>query len=375
MINILQVIAPITFGGAENVLLSINSLIDKSHFSPFCCIFLNPKRGKNYLHERLKELNCDVSIIYMHKKFEINNISDLVRIIREKEIHLIHTHSYRSDVIGLIAAKITKRPIVSTVHGWTSTTGRVRVYEYVQKKVMRYFDTVIPVSQQINDELIQNRVRKNRLRKIHNIINYRNFSDDKVSSDLKNKYRIDSKTPSLGVIGRLSREKGHIILLKAITMIRKQYPNIKLFIIGDGDQESRLREFVKAEKMENTVFFCGFQKNVYPFYQLFDIFILPSLAEGIPLVLLEAMHFKKPIIASNVGGIPELIEHGVTGELIPSGEPMPLANAILKLLRDRQYAWQIGENGHKVLLKNYSPEGWIQEIEDVYRTVYEKRFI
>lgn len=371
MINVLQVIAPISFGGAENVLLSINRLMDKSRFSPIFSVFLNPRRGENELHERLKALKCDVSIIPMNRKNQINNIFALIKIIRKKNIHVVHTHSYRSDIIGLIASIIVKKPIVTTVHGWTSENRKVMVYEYLQKKIMRYFDIVIPVSQQINDVLIQERVKRSRLRKIGNIIDFQGLSVDNDLSDLKRQYNIHGKTPVIGVIGRLRREKGHIILLRAIALLKKDYPNIKVLVIGEGDQEPDLRRFVNAEGMENIVCFCGFQKNVCRFYPLFDLFVLPSFTEGTPLVLLEAMYFKKPIIASRTGGIIDLIEHGFNGELVPPNEPAPLAESISRLLGDKSYAGKMGESGHKYLLKNFSPERWIREIEDVYQSVYE----
>ena len=375
MINVLQVIAPISFGGAENVLLSINRLMDKSRFSTFFSIFLNPSRGENELHERLKALKCDVSIIPMNRINQINNIFALVKIIRKNNIHVVHTHSYRSDIIGLIASIIVKKPIVTTVHGWTSENRKVMVYEYLQKKIMRHLDMIMPVSQQIYDELLRNGVKKQKMKKISNIIDYRNLKTIKNYHNLRSKYNIHEESPVIGAVGRLGKEKGHIILLKAIAIVKQRYPNIKALIIGEGDQKGELSKFVRKERMDETVNLCGFQKDVAKFYPLFDIFVLPSVTEGLPLVLLEAMYFKKPIVASNVGGIPEIIVHGLTGELVPPGEPVPLAESISRLLGDKSYAGKMGETGHKYLLKNFSPGRWIREIEEVYQSVYEKRFI
>lgn len=117
-----------------------------------------------------------------------------------------------------------KKPIVTTVHGWTSENRKIMVYEYLQKKIMRYFDIVIPVSRQINDVLIQKRVKRSRLRKIGNIIDFQGLSVDNDLSDLKRQYNIHGKTPVIGVIGRLRREKGHIVLLRAIALLKKIIP-------------------------------------------------------------------------------------------------------------------------------------------------------
>ncbi|MDP2644067.1 MAG: glycosyltransferase [Desulfobacterales bacterium] len=375
MINLLQVIAPITVGGAENVLLTLNNWIDKSRFTLSFCIFINPQRPKNEFYKRLLEHKCDVSIIYLDKRIDFLYILELIRIIRQKKIHIIHTHGYLSDIFGIVASKVSRKPIISTAHGWTFSTRRVRIYEFVQRKSARFFDGVIAVSQQIQNVLVQNKVKKKRIRTVSNTIDFRRFSS------LNNPGKSESKTgcgldgPALGVIGRLSKEKGHIVLLKAVSLVRKHYPNLKLFVIGEGDQEDRLRAFIKAEKIEDNVVFLGFQKDVCRFYPLFDIFILPSLTEGIPLVLLEAMFFKTPIIASNVGGIPELISNGYNGVLVPPEQQEILAANILMLLQDRQYALKIAENGYEYLQKNHDPRIWARKIADIYQTVYDKKMI
>ena len=371
MINILQVIAPIGMGGAENVLLNINNLIDKSRYRLSFCLFINPKRGRNELYERLKEFGCDVSVISMLiRKFPRGDISGLVRVINSNRIDIVHTHGYRSDILGLIASKITKRPLVSTVHGWTSESSKVILYEYIQKKIMRYLDMIMPVSQQIYDELLEKGMNRQRMRKVSNIIDYRSFETIKNHHNLRSQYNIHKDSPVIGTVGRLGKEKGHIVFLQAIGIVKQHYPNIKALIIGEGDQKEELSKFVTKERMDETVCFCGFQKNVAEFYSLFDIFVLPSVTEGLPLVLLEAMYFKKPIVASKVGGIPEVIVHGLTGELVPPGEPIPFAESILRFLDDKSYAKKVGTAGHKYLLKNFNPEGWIQAIENVYQSAY-----
>ncbi len=373
MVNILHIIAPITMGGAENVLLSIERLIDRSSFQLFFCLFLNPKRKQNAFTQRLTQLNRNVSFIYLDRPwFDFVYFFRLMKIIRDKRIDVIHSHGYMPDFFGLVAAKLAKRPIVSTVHGWTSSTRSVMAYEYIQKKILRYFDIVIPVSQQINDDLLQSKISPSRLRKLNNIVAFDDFSDENTVTDLKERYKIGPRTQTLGVIGRLSKEKGHIFLLQALAMIRKDFPDIRLFIIGDGDQEAKLRQFVKAEKLDHQVHFCGFQNDVFQFYRLIDIFVLPSLTEGIPLVLLEAMYFNKPIVATDVGGVPELIKNGYNGALVRPRDSSALSEAILKLLQNRHYAKKLAENAHESFLRTNNPNKWIKIIQEIYQSLYSK---
>lgn len=366
MISVLQVIAPTALGGAENVLLSINNLADKLNFRFYYCIFISSRAKKNQYHEKLEELNCDVSIIYMKNTFEIRNIVDLIGIIKEKKIQLIHAHGYRSDIIGLIASKVTRTPIISTVHGWTSATFAVKVYEFFQRKALRYFDKVIAVSQQIHDVLRRDGLDSTILLKINNSIDYSSLSIVEPSINLRNDYGIDSECPIIGVIGRFSVEKGHIILLRAISILKKEYPSIRVLLIGDGDEADALKKSAMTHEIDDMVIFCGHHENVYQFYSIIDVFVLPSFTEGIPLVLLEAMFFKKPIIASDVGGIPEVIEDGHSGELVPPGDPFALAERITKLIKNRQYAQKIAEAGHKHFMRSFSPDTWIRKIESTY---------
>ncbi|MDY6844910.1 MAG: glycosyltransferase, partial [Thermodesulfobacteriota bacterium] len=242
-IRILQITAPVVFGGAERVLLNIGRLIDKSRFTISYCVFLNPNRKQNELYGTLTDIDRDVSVIRMFRKVNIN-VFDLVRIIRKTHPHILHTHGYRPDIVGLIASRITHTPIVSTVHGWTRTSRKVRVYEYIQRKIMRYVDAVIPVSKQINNDLITEKVMPSRMFRINNIIDYETCSMDPVIN-LRKEYNIGMKCPVVGTIGRLSLEKGHIHLLKAVPLLWKSYPDIKVVIVGTGDQEAGLKEYVR----------------------------------------------------------------------------------------------------------------------------------
>jgi len=366
-------IAPVALGGAENVLLSINRLIDKSHFNIFFCNFINPKRTRNPFVKKLHEVECDVSIIYLDRpRLDFIYVLRLARIIRSKRIDIIHSHGYMPDFFGLIASKITRRPIVSTVHGWTSSTKAIRTYEHFQKKLLRYFDIVIPVSQKISDELIKNGINPFKLRKLNNIVTFEDLTGDNVATDLNQTYITGPHTQIIGVIGRLSKEKGHIFLLQALAKIKNDFPDIKLLIIGDGDQHSKLVQFVKAHKLEHQVHFCGFQNDVSQFYRLIDIFVLPSLTEGIPLVLLEAMYFNKPIVATDVGGVPELIKNGYNGKLVPPGNPSALADNIAAILRDKLYGQTLGKAAHQSLISKNNPSWWINEIQDTYLLAYLK---
>ena len=370
MLNVLQMIAPTTSGGAENVVLSINRLIDSSLFRLYFCIFLNPNRIKNAFLEKLNGFKCDVSIIYLDRPWlEFIYLFRLLRIVRKKKIDIIHTHGYMPSFFALPVSKMTGTPIVTTVHGWTASTRSLKIYECIDRKLLEYFDMTIPVSQQIQHTLIQNHVSLSKITLLHNIIRPSLSASPQHVTELRQKFHIDPETLTLGAIGRLSKEKGHLFLLKAIPAIRKEFPNIKLLIIGDGDQRSELENYALRHELNSEVIFCGFEDDIGPFYSLLDVYVLPSFTEGLPLTLLEAMHFEKPIVASNVGGIQEILQQGFTGELVPPGDSSALAGSILRLLHNKDYARMLAKNAHINFVRDFDPTTWIRTIEDIYRKV------
>lgn len=370
MTNVLQIIAPTYLGGAENVVFSISRLIDPFHFKLYFCIFLNPKRDKNAFLEKLNGFQSDVSIIYLDRPWlDFTYLFRLLRIVRKEKIDIIHTHGYMPTFFALPASKMTCTPIITTVHGWTASTRSLKIYECIDRKLLKYFDMTIPVSQQLQHTLIQNHVSLSKITLLHNIIWPSLSASPQHVTELRQKFHIDPETLTLGAIGRLSKEKGHLYLLKAIPAIRKKFPNIKLLIIGDGDQRSELETYALRHELNNEVIFCGFQDDIGPFYSLLDAYVLPSLTEGLPLTLLEAMHFEKPIVATNVGGIQEVLQQGLTGELVPPGDSSALAISILRLFQNKDYARKLAKNAQINFARNFDPTTWIRTIEGIYRKV------
>ena len=370
MINVLQIIAPATIGGAENVILAIDDLIRNDMFHLHFCLFVNPRKGKNALLERLGKRGCTVATVLLDRPWlDFIYIFRLIRILRRLEIDLIHSHGYLSDFFALVASKITRTPIVTTVHGWTASSRMVERYEYCHRSILRYFDHVIAVSRAIRAVLYAKKVPPRRITLLHNVINHRRFSGADLNLGDTGNLREAGTGPVLGVVGRLSQEKGHVFLLRAMRRLTGEFPEIRLIVIGDGDQEDHLKRYVDAHGMGGRVFFLGYQEDVRPYYRLMDIFILPSLTEGIPLVLLEALYYSVPVIASDVGGVGELIRDGSTGLLLPARDVDALAKKVVYLLGNRHYAQKLAKNGHDMVMTDYNADAWIRKIENIYSTI------
>lgn len=374
-LNILQVIAPLEIGGAESVVRTLNQLVNPKYFHVMNCLYVNPARKANPFFQQLQQLNYPTEIVPMlgASPFALlKNITGLLRIISQHQIDLIHTHGYRSDAVGLIAAKLAKKPIISTVHGWTSATKKVRFYEACQKKLLRYFHTVIPVSRNISEELEHHGVRSSRLQVLHNIFipPASPFSCPSIA-ELRLQYAIPEKSQVIGVIGRISPEKGQKHLLDAFQLLQKDSAqnDLKLLIVGEGEARHSLEKYVQKQGLADAVAFTGFQNPLAPFFALIDILVIPSTTEGIPLVLLEGMSCQKALVASNVGGIPEIITHRQNGLLAEAGNPRDLAEQILRLLNNPDQVKRLGRNAYSHFYESCDSEKWIQAIESLYEQV------
>jgi len=191
-----------------------------------------------------------------------------------------------------------------------------------------------------------------------------------VTEDTKNrirsKWRIGHEDVVIGVVSKLWEGKGHAILIKAFKELRKEIKDIRLVIVGEGYIYNELRNLVHMLGLKDSVLFTGFQMDVSEIIATFDVAVLPSFFEGMGRVLLEAMAMEKPVVASRVGGIPDLVEHGVNGLLVSPGDVLELSNAIKTVVKDKKLAHEMAEKGRKRITEQFSAEAMVQSIEKVY---------
>ncbi|WJY26415.1 glycosyltransferase [Sporosarcina trichiuri] len=312
--------------------------------------------------ERLE--NQNIKVIYLDKKkgFDIKVIFSLYKLFKKEKPEIIHTHRYILPyaMIAAIAAKVPTK--VHTIHNIASKeTGKF------QRKINYFFFKycgVVPVA-------ISPLVKKSVIREY-------NFSEEKVPMvyngiDLakcieKKAYNDENKKISILHVGRFSEQKNHSELIENFKIICNEMPNITLKLIGSGHLEKTVKDKVKDLGLENNVEFLGTKANVFPYLNDADIFILPSLWEGMPITLIEAMATGLPIVATNVGGVPDMIEHRVTGLLV-NNKREEIVEAVLELIRDSELRNKLGESA-KVASKKFS----VTNMKAEYVKIYHKTF-
>ena len=296
------------------------------------------------------------------RRIGISFARELRRLVNEGGFDLVHSHTYASAVAAALATLGSRVPLVHTEHSeatWRSARAR-RVNRWIYRGAAQ----IIAVSHPIQRRLIdQDGATPNRVALIPNAVP---DAPPVVSSALRRELRAE---PRVGVIARLHPEKGVNTFLEALARIAAPAPALHALIIGDGPLRPELARQVRRLGLEERVHFLGLRSDARALLSYLDILVVPSVSEGAPLVVLEAMAAAVPVVACAVGGIPEQLRHGREGLLVPPEDPVALGEAVLDLLRHPEQARRLGEAGRQRAALQYRHTTMVQRIEDVYRSV------
>lgn len=292
------------------------------------------------------------------------HIWQIIQLCRKQNITLLHAHHRYFDFIGSIAAKILKIPLVTSVQ-----------YKAFNKKVFGYkADILVVPGKSIQNHLVNYfQIPPQKVRLINNFITPEDLHVNTIAEreEFLSEYKIPQDRTILLYAGRLSKEKGIDVLLKAMRTIMREYSDLFLLIAGDGDQKKQVRNYCES-KLSNFAI-VGSQENISPCYELADIVILPSRSEPFPLTILETGLYKKPIIASAVDGILEIVDHGENGLLFAKDDKQELAAALRMLLEDATLRVKYGNNLHKKVTTELLYQNKIPEYRALYNELHKSK--
>jgi glycosyltransferase involved in cell wall biosynthesis len=290
----------------------------------------------------------------------------LRQIVRATEPALLHAHGYRADILAPLALW-TQVPLVATVHGFSPVDRRSRWYSRIDRLALRRFDRVVAVSAALRQELIRSGIRPDR---VSVVLNGATVPPPPAPREaLRAALGLDPDATVIGTVGRLSPEKGHLYLVRAFGMLAKRFPGATLVIVGDGPEGPRLRAEAEVHGVSERLVLTGNRRDIEALYPVFDIFALPSLTEGCPTALLEAMAYGVPCVAAAVGGVPEVIQEGATGHLVPPGNVPALAAALAALMTDDPGRSVLGAAGQRAHAAAFQLQQWATRTLAVYSAV------
>lgn len=370
--NLLQMVNGFGIGGAEKALLELVKRLDKDKYRVIVC---SVGQG-GPLEPEFKKFADQVAVFPKKFKFDITLIWKVTRLMQQENIDIIQTTLFYADVIGAFAARLTKVPvIISWQTALALPTGHLNDDKFRHttsyKYAVRYVDKIIAVSEDIKSFFVEKRgIEADKIITIPYGVDLDLFARrDGVKK--REELHLDPSDPVIGVVGHLSEVKGHTYLIEAAPKICKAFPNVKFVFAGNGPLRENLEVKVKNLNLCSNFLFLGVRRDIPELLNIMDIFVLPSLFEGLPNVILEAMASSKPVVASAVGGIPEAVQDQVTGLLVPSKNSDNLAAAILKLLKNREWATNMGKEGRKRVEAHFSIENEVKKIQCLYDNLFE----
>ncbi len=275
--------------------------------------------------------------------------------LRAFQADVLLCHGYKADLLGRRAARRAGVPVVAVSRGWTGECFRVRLYERIDRFCLRWMDRVVGVSEAQAEKVRKAGVRPDLVRVIHNAVDPDRFSapDPRYRGKLL-KYFRGPKTRIIGAAGRLSPEKGFSVLVKAAERVVREDPSVGFILFGEGAGRAALLEQIKEAGLAGSFIVVGFRRDLDRFIPFFDILALPSFTEGLPNVVLEACAANVPVVATKVGGTPEVVEDGVNGLLVPPGDADALAGRLLELVASEERMRDMGLSGRQRVVEQFS---------------------
>jgi glycosyltransferase involved in cell wall biosynthesis len=370
-IRVLHLISGDLWAGAEAQAATLLSGLKKNPELKLSAIVFN----EGPLSEKLKSLGIPV---YIFKEKRCNSpwlFLRVKKVLSHNQVQILHTHRYKENIIGGLAAWFSGVPYrVKTVHGLEESFRGIQkikanLYNLWDRWITRFlFDKIIAVSSHLAGRLQEEHLSVPIVH-IHNCVDSEKIKVNKSKIEVKRDLKVIKDLPLIGTAGRLVPVKGLDYLLKATPLILGRLPRLKVLIVGEGPERNSLENLASRLGVDSQVIFTGQRGDVYDLISAMDLFVLPSLSEGIPMVLLEALTLGVPVVASQVGGIPEVLVHGQTGFLVPPRDEKALAHACQYILEHRKEAQLLSDRGRKLIQDKFSAEVMAQKVVHLYRSL------
>ncbi len=362
--KILHAIRQGEIGGGETHVLDLVNHLDKAKYESVILSFTDGP-----MVDQLKASNYKTYVIKTTTPFDLRVWSKVKKIISTEKIDLIHAHGTRANSNTFYSAKALKIPLIYTVHGWSFHPDQNKVIKLIrtlsERFLVRVSNKTICVSESNLTEGKRNFPMSNAV-VIVNGINKDKFDPDKIYPDIRKEFEIGLDEVVVGYIARITHQKSPLTFLRSIADVPSR---AKYLIVGNGDLKPQMLQLAEELNLKNKLIFLDFRKDIPAILNSIDIFCLPSLWEGLPIALLEAMAMRKAIIASEIDGITDLIINNENGLIIPPLDIKKLALALELLITDKSFRNKLGKQAELTVKKNYNITTMTRKIQDLYTTL------
>jgi len=368
--RILYVIDGIEFGGGERVFAQLLNGLPEDRFEPYLASAPNDAFLKNIKSKNLVFYPVDFS-----NRFNPLPLMRLYRIVKSQRIDIVHSQGARADFFARIAAKLAKVPImISTVampvEGYNVGYLKRFLYQTFDRFSERFVDYFLVVSSVLKENMIEvHGIPPDKIIKIYNGIEtdyYKPVGNEEMRYKIRREFAVNDSDILIASLGRLVWQKGFEYFIHAIPEILREIPDARFILVGDGPLRPELERLAVELGEGDKIIFAGYRSDVRDVLAALDIVVIPSVLEGFPMITLEAMAMAKPIVAAKIDGITEQITDGINGILIPPKDSSAIAQAIIRLINDRESGKKLGLAARKKVEQEFSVEKMVSETEKVY---------
>lgn len=354
--KILHSESSLAWGGQENrIALESLGMMRRGHE---LCLIVQPE---SKLYARLKDTGLKIYPLRMRSSFDLKAIIRARNILKKEQIQIVHTHSSIDTwVVGLAARCYGKALILRNRHVATAVRSTFP-YRYLCHRLITTGENIRRI---FIDEY---KLDEDRVVSIPTGVDLKTFSPDISGEKMRRDLGLGKETPLLGHVGIFRGKKGHRYFLEACQAIKEEMPEARFLIVGEGPIEKHIRLWIKEFDLEREAIMTGFREDINEVLAALDILVMSSVDEGVPQVISQALAMGKGVVASSIGGIPELIKDGVTGLLVLPADSKAISQACLRLLRDKSLSSRLGQAGRKLVEERFGLETMLDKTEEIYR--------
>lgn len=319
---------------------------------------------------KAREEGVPIITLRMRGEVDLWAAARLAFILKRKKCQLIHYHDAHAVMLGAVASRLAKIPlrVLTRRVDFPLNENFISRWKY-QKNI----DAFIAVSNGVRDVLVEGGIEKEKIYVVPDGIDFTPYEKSQEKGVLRRELNFAPDDYVVGIVAHLADHKGHKYLIEAMSLLKDKLPKVRLIIVGEGPLKLDLSRQVKSFNLEDVVFFLGFREDIPRILASLDLFVLSSHMEGLGSSLLEAMATRLPVVATRVGGIPDVVIHGETGLLVPPRNPVALAEAIMDMYSNRERATQMGQKGYEVVHQKFSAEAMASRVIEVYKRLFKEK--
>ncbi|MDZ7345055.1 MAG: glycosyltransferase [candidate division KSB1 bacterium] len=371
-LRLLQIVDGFRLGGAENKLCELIANLDRQKFE----ILLANVGPSGPLAEKFNRLGIEIFHFPRRFGFDPLPLWQLFRLMRQRRIDVVQTTLLWADLVGCIAAGLAGVPAILS---WETVSHEGDPFHnnfqrrFGYRLAMKFADVIVPVSEEIKRSLMRRRyISHRKIRVVYYGVDLKKFYPNGRDAALAKRQEFGAGPDDIviGVFARLEPPKGHRFLLEALPEVVKRYPQVRVILVGDGALRPTLEAKIRELRLAEHVALLGMRKDMNDLLNAVDLFVLPSISEGLPNVILEAMACQKPVIATAVGGIPEVVQHRENGYLVSPGDAHALQEILLQSLHERHNWDHLARQARRTVETEFSLERQVASFEAIYRQTY-----